>query len=51
MHYVNEKLDSGKLILNKKFFIEPDDSIETLTKKTKKIEHILFSKSLIKVFN
>ena len=51
VHYVNEKLDSGKLILSKKFFIEPDDSVETLTKKTKKIEHILFSKSLIKVFN
>ena len=44
-----KKLD-WKINLNKKFFIEPDDSIETLQKK-KKIEHILFSKSLIKVFN
>ncbi len=51
VHYVNEKLDSGKLILSKKFFIEPDDNVETLTKKTKEIEHILFSKSLIKIFN
>ncbi len=51
VHYVNEKLDSGKIILNKKFLIEKNDNTKTLMKKTKKIEHVLFSKSLIKIFN
>ena len=30
VHYVNEKLDSGKIIVKKSFYIEKNDSVESL---------------------
>ena len=50
VHYVNEKLDSGAIITQKKFFIDQDDNEITLKKKTQKLEHKAFPEALIKIF-
>ena len=49
VHFVNEKLDSGKIILKKFFYIEKKDNIYTLKKKTQKLEYSAFSEAIIKV--
>ena len=51
VHYVNSKLDSGKIILQKKVKISKNDTQESLQKKILKQEHILYKKALIKVFS
>ena len=50
VHYVNEKLDSGSTIIQKKFFIEVDDNEKTLKFKTQKLEYNAFPEAIIKVF-
>ncbi len=49
VHYVNSKLDSGKIILQKKVRILKTDSIKKLAKKVLKQEHLLYPKALNKV--
>ena len=49
VHYVNSKLDSGKIILQKKVKILKSDTIDKLTKRVLKQEHILYPKALKKV--
>ena len=49
IHYVNAKLDSGKIILQKKVKILKNDSIEKLTKRILRREHLLYPKALKKV--
>ena len=51
IHYVNEKLDSGKIIIQKKVKILKIDTPITLAKKILKQEHILYRKALIKIFD
>ena len=48
VHLVTPKLDSGKIILQKKVRISKNDDIEKLEKKILKIEHKLYSKAIIK---
>ena len=50
VHFVTEKLDSGKTIVQKTFFIERNDDIKSLKEKTQKLEHKAFSEALIKIF-
>jgi folate-dependent phosphoribosylglycinamide formyltransferase PurN len=50
VHFVNEKLDSGKLIVQKIFFIDKYDKINILKKKTQKLEHKAFSEAIIKMY-
>ena len=50
VHYVNEKLDNGKNIIQKSFFINKNDNEEILRKKTQKLEHKAFSEAIIKIF-
>ena len=50
IHYVNAKLDSGKLILQKKVKVSKKDTPKTLAKKILKQEHILYPKALMKLF-
>ena len=50
VHYVNNKLDSGKIIIKKNFFISANDNEETLRKKTQKIEYQIFTEAIIKIF-
>tara|TARA_B100000989_G_scaffold297005_1_gene281570 strand:- start:8394 stop:8957 length:564 start_codon:yes stop_codon:yes gene_type:complete len=50
VHYINEKLDSGNMIIKKSFFIEVDDDENILKKKTQKLEHKAFPEAIIKIF-
>ena len=50
VHFVNEKLDSGKIILQKSFEIGKNESILSLKKKTQKIEHKAFSQAITKLY-
>ena len=50
VHYVTSKLDSGKIILQKKIFINKDETENSLKKKILIQEHKLYSQSIISVF-
>ena len=50
VHFVNNKLDSGKIILKKFFYIESSDNKKTLKIKTQKLEYTSYSQAIIKVF-
>ena len=50
VHYVNKKLDGGKKIVQKIFFIEKDDDVKILKNKTQKLEHRAFSEAIIKIY-
>jgi phosphoribosylglycinamide formyltransferase-1 len=50
VHYVNEKLDNGKTIVQKSFFINENDNEEDLIKKTQKLEHMAFSEAIVKIY-
>ena len=50
IHLVNSKLDSGKIILQKKVKIYKRDTPKTLAKRILKEEHILYPKALNKLF-
>ena len=49
VHIVNEKLDSGKIILQKKIKILKSDSEKSLEKKILKIEHKIYPRAIIKL--
>ena len=51
VHYVTTKLDSGKIILQKKVKISANDSISSLAKKVLRREHKLYPAAIIKIFN
>ena len=46
VHYVTNKLDSGRVILQKKVRIIKADNEKTLRKKILKIEHLLYPKAI-----
>ena len=50
VHYVNEKLDAGKIIIRKSFFIHKDDTKETLRANTQKLEYISYPEAIINIF-
>ena len=50
VHLVNSKLDSGKIILQKKVKIYKNDSVETLSKRILKQEHKLYPAAIKKLF-
>ena len=49
VHIVNKKLDSGKIIIQKKVKILKSDNVKSLEKKVLKIEHKIYSKAIIKL--
>ena len=51
VHYVNSKLDSGKIILQRKVKIKKTDSIKTLSTKVLLQEHKLYPAAINKIFN
>ena len=51
VHYVNSKIDSGGIILQKKVRIKKKENYKTLKKKILKQEHILYPKALMKIFS
>ena len=50
VHYVTAKLDSGKIILQKKVKILAKDNSVTLAKKILIQEHKLYSAAILKIF-
>ena len=50
VHFVNSKLDAGKIILQKKVKIYRNDTPKKLSKKILKQEHILYPKAIMKLF-
>ena len=50
VHYVTEKLDSGKIILQKKIKITAKDNSVSLAKKVLKHEHKLYPAAIKKIF-
>ena len=51
VHYVTERLDSGKIILQKKIKILKKDIPKSLAEKVLKQEHKLYPKAILKIFN
>ena len=51
VHYVTEKLDSGKIIMQKKIKIAAKDNVVSLAKKVLKQEHKLYPAAIMKIFN
>ena len=51
VHFVNARLDSGKIIMQKKVKISKKETEASLTKKILAQEHKLYPKAIIKVFN
>ena len=50
VHYVDEKLDNGKIISQRSFYINSKDNEEILKNKTQKLEYLIFPESIIKIF-
>ena len=51
VHFVNSRLDSGKIILQKKVKIRKNETSKTLAKKILAQEHKLYPKAILKIFN
>ena len=50
VHFVNEKLDSGKIIVQKYFFINEYDKENDIKIKTQKLEYLAFPEAIIKLY-
>ena len=51
VHYVSAKIDSGKIIIQKKIKITAKDNSISLTKKVLKQEHKLYPAAIMKIFS
>ena len=51
VHFVNSKLDSGKIILQKKVNILKNDTPDNLAKRILAQEHKLYPKAILKIFS
>ncbi len=51
VHFVNSKLDSGKIVLQKKVRINKNDTPQSLAKRVLIQEHKLYPKAILKVFS
>ena len=51
VHFVNSKLDSGKIILQKKIRLNKNETPKTLAKKILAEEHRLYPKAILKIFS
>ena len=49
VHFVNSKLDSGKIILQKKVTVAKNETPRSLARKILKQEHILYPKAIKKL--
>lgn len=46
VHYVDEKVDNGRICLQKACLVYPDDTVDTLRERVHKIEHEIYPKAL-----
>ena len=51
VHFVNEKLDGGKIILQKKIKIFKKDNVKSLNSRVLREEYKLYPKSIIKILS
>ena len=51
VHFVTAKIDSGKIIMQKKVKIKKNDTVDSLAKKVLKKEHLLYSAAIKKIYN
>ena len=51
VHFVNSKLDSGKIILQKKVKIKKKENSKNLAKRVLKQEHLLYPEALTKIYS
>ena len=51
VHYVNDKLDSGKIILQKKIKIFKNDNPKSIKSRVLNEEHQTYYKAILKIFN
>ena len=49
VHFVNENLDSGKIIVQKRFYISSNDTELDIKYKTQKLEYLAYPEAIIKV--
>lgn len=49
VHYMTEKIDEGEIILQKRFFVHPADSMHAVNKKAAKLSGKLVAKALINI--
>ena len=51
VHYVNSRLDAGRIILQKKVKISKNETSKSLARKILKEEHKLYPNAILKIFN
>ena len=51
VHFVTAKIDSGKIIMQKKVRIKKNDTIYSLSKKVLRKEHLLYPAAIKKIYN
>ena len=51
VHFVTPKIDSGKIIMQKKVRIKKNDTIYSLSKKVLKKEHLLYPAAIKRIYN
>ena len=51
VHFVTAKIDSGKIIMQKKVRIKKNDTVYSLSKKVLKKEHLLYPAAIKKIYN
>ena len=51
VHFVTSKIDSGKIIMQKKIKIKKNDTVVSLAKKVLKKEHLLYPAAIKKIYN
>ncbi len=50
VHYVNEELDGGNIIIKKEFFINHKDNENDLKLKTQKLEYLAFPEAIVRIY-
>ena len=50
VHFVNDKLDGGKVITQKSFYLVSNSSEFDLKKKTQKLEYLAYPEAIVKIF-
>ena len=50
VHFVNNKLDDGEIIIKKSFYLSSNDNEGTLKQKTQTLEYKAYPEAIIKIF-
>ena len=51
VHYVTKNIDDGKIIMQKKLKVSPNDNKNSLEKKILKLEYEIYPKSILKILS